>query len=99
MAANPVQVLLRRPGRAADEVAGLAARHAIDYPLADHHHDRCQPGPQTRVSDPLGGGDHTAGAGLLPTAPDLFGLALVEVHTGLSPIQHLLERPLDILGE
>src|SRR5512142_3437599 len=99
MAANPVQVLLRRPGRAADEVAGLAARHAIDYPLADHHHDRRQPGPQTRVPDPLGGSDHTAGAGLLPTAPDLFGLALGEVHPGLAPVQCLVERPRDVLIE
>src|SRR5512142_1456106 len=99
MAPHPPQGVLRRPGRAADEVAGLAARCAVDYPLADHHHDGRQPGPQARVPDPLGGGDHAATAGLLPTAPDLFGLALVEVHTGLSPIQHLLERPLDILGE
>src|SRR4051812_27932008 len=65
MTAYPSQILLRRRGRAADEVTDLNARHTVDHPMADHHHDRRQSGPKARVSNPLRIGDHTATAGLL----------------------------------
>src|SRR5262249_32219497 len=99
MAPRPSQVVLRRPGRAADVVPHLVAGRPTDLPMADHHDDRCQPGPQPGVPDPSRVGDHAAGAGLTATAPDLLGLALGEVHPGLAMFQRLVERPTDVLVE
>src|SRR4051812_29208763 len=99
MTAHPSQVLLRRPGRTTDEVADLEALHTIDHPMADHHHNRREPLPETRVPDPLRLGDHTTSAGLPATAANFFRLPFGEVHTGLALIQRLVERPLDVLVE
>ena len=99
MTTYPTQVLLRRPRRTPDEVAGLTPGDTVDHPLADHHDDRRQSRPQARVPDPLRVGDHTAGARLLATLPGPFGLALGEVDPRLTLIQSLVERPLDVLVE
>src|SRR6516164_8858559 len=99
MAPRPPQVVLRRPHGAADEVADLIAGLPVDLAMADHQDDRRQPGPQPRVADPPRAGDYTARAGLTATAPDLLRLALGEIHPGLAVLQHLVERPTDILVE
>src|SRR5208337_3703864 len=96
---NPLQVPLRRPRGAPNEIANLTAGDAVDDALAYHHADRRQLGPQADVPDAAGVGDHATRAGLMTTAANLLRLELGEVDSGLAVLQGFFERPLDVLVE
>src|SRR5450432_3309526 len=99
MATHPAEVLLRRPGNTADEIADLVARDSIDHTFARHHADRGQLGPQAHVPNAAGVRDHAACAGLLATTANPLRLTDSEVHPELAIFQNLVERPPDVLIE
>src|SRR3954447_20051193 len=99
MATHPAEILLRRPGDAADEIADLVARDSVDHALARHHADRGQLGPEAHVPDAAGVRDHATRAGLLATTANPLRLRDGEVHPGLAIFQDLVERPTDVLIE
>src|SRR4051794_2794400 len=99
MAAHPAEIVLRRPGDAADEIADLIARDSPDHAFARHHADRGQLGPQAHVAYAGGIRDRATRAGLLATTADPLRLSDGEGHTGLAIGQGLVERPTDVPRE